>query len=86
MTTNKLTALIAGGTSGIGRATANKLAQLGIHVLAVGRNRNAVRKPLPKYAQAEAKRTLFRLTCEMRRARAKWRQQRWDSVSAMSIF
>ena len=32
------TALITGGTSGIGRAAANKLAQLGIHVLIVGRN------------------------------------------------
>jgi NAD(P)-dependent dehydrogenase (short-subunit alcohol dehydrogenase family) len=32
------TALITGGTSGIGRAAANKLAQLGVHVLVVGRN------------------------------------------------
>src|SRR5213080_2758231 len=38
MTTNSLTALITGGTSGIGRAAANKLAQLGIHAVVVGRN------------------------------------------------
>jgi NAD(P)-dependent dehydrogenase (short-subunit alcohol dehydrogenase family) len=39
MATERLTALITGGTSGIGRATANKLAQLGINVLVVGRNK-----------------------------------------------
>jgi NAD(P)-dependent dehydrogenase (short-subunit alcohol dehydrogenase family) len=38
MTTDSLTALITGGTSGIGRATAKKLAKLGIAVIVVGRN------------------------------------------------
>jgi NAD(P)-dependent dehydrogenase (short-subunit alcohol dehydrogenase family) len=38
MNTDTSTALITGGTSGIGRAVANKLASLGIHVVVVGRN------------------------------------------------
>ena len=38
MTDRPETALITGGTSGIGFATARKLGQLGIHVLVVGRN------------------------------------------------
>ena len=44
MTANSSTALITGGTSGIGRATANKLAQLGMHVLVVGRDAERGRK------------------------------------------
>ena len=38
MTNYTSTALITGGTSGIGRATANKLAQLSIRVVVVGLN------------------------------------------------
>src|SRR6202043_1541101 len=38
MATDSSTALITGGTSEIGRAAATKLAQLGIHVIVVGRN------------------------------------------------
>src|SRR5213082_2230720 len=38
MATKSLTALITGGTSGIGRAAANKLTSPGIHVIVVGRN------------------------------------------------
>jgi NAD(P)-dependent dehydrogenase (short-subunit alcohol dehydrogenase family) len=38
------TALITGGTSGIGRAVANQLARLGIHVLVVGRSKERGQK------------------------------------------
>lgn len=38
MSANSSTALITGGTSGIGWAAANKLAQHGIHVIVVGRD------------------------------------------------
>jgi NAD(P)-dependent dehydrogenase (short-subunit alcohol dehydrogenase family) len=55
MTSNTSTALITGGTSGIGRATANKLAQLGMHVLVVGRNRERGEKTVDEIRAAGGK-------------------------------
>ncbi len=46
------TALITGGTSGIGRAVANKLTQLGIHVLVVGRNAERGKKTVEEIRTA----------------------------------
>jgi NAD(P)-dependent dehydrogenase (short-subunit alcohol dehydrogenase family) len=46
------TALITGGTSGIGRAVASKLAQLGIHTLVVGRNEERGEKTIAEIRAA----------------------------------
>jgi NAD(P)-dependent dehydrogenase (short-subunit alcohol dehydrogenase family) len=54
MKSNTATALITGGTSGIGRA-ANKLAQLGIHVLVVGRNAERGEKTVDEIRAAGGK-------------------------------
>jgi len=55
MASSSLTALITGGTSGIGRATANKLAQLGIYVLVVGRNPERGKKTIDEIRAAGGK-------------------------------
>ena len=55
MATNSLTALVTGGTSGIGRATANKLGQLGIHVIVVGRNEERGGKAVAEIRSAGGK-------------------------------
>jgi len=55
MASDSLTALITGGTSGIGRATANKLARLGIHVIVVGRNTERGEKAVAEIRAAGGK-------------------------------
>src|SRR5438046_6527338 len=55
MSTNPSTALITGGTSGIGRSVANKLAALGIHVIAVGRNAERGQKTVAESGAAGGK-------------------------------
>ena len=49
------TALITGGTSGIGRAVADKLAQSGVHVMVVGRNAQRGEKTIAEIRKAGAK-------------------------------
>ena len=71
MTDPTSTALVTGGTSGIGRATANKLAQLGIHVLVVGRNEGRGKKTVAEIRGAGAKLISFRPTYETQPAHAK---------------
>ena len=55
MSTNPSTALITGGTSGIGRSVANKLAALGIHVIVVGRNAERGQKTVAEIRTAGGK-------------------------------
>ncbi|MGH9561744.1 MAG: SDR family NAD(P)-dependent oxidoreductase, partial [Terracidiphilus sp.] len=55
MANNASTALVTDGTSGIGFAAASKLAQLGIHVLIVGRNAERGEKAVKEIRTAGGK-------------------------------
>src|SRR3984893_59681 len=66
MTTNSSVALITGGTSGIGRAAANKLAQLGYYVLVVGRNVQRGEKTVAEIRAAGGKADF--ISCDLRDA------------------
>src|SRR5436853_4432389 len=55
MSANPSTALITGGTSGIGRSVANKLTALGIHVIVVGRNAERGEKTVAEVQAAGGK-------------------------------
>ena len=86
MAANDSTALITGGTSGIGRAVANELDQLGIQVIVVGRNAERGSRRLQTSVPQEAKRILLRINAETRRACAQWRESSRSSATAMSTF
>jgi NAD(P)-dependent dehydrogenase (short-subunit alcohol dehydrogenase family) len=55
MTSTASVASVTGGTSGIGRATAEKFAQLGVHVLVVGRNAERGTKTIDEIRAAGGK-------------------------------
>src|SRR5438132_4083686 len=55
MSTNSSTALITGGTSGIGRAVANKLVAVGIHIIVVGRDVERGKKTVAEIRAARGK-------------------------------
>ena len=79
------TALITGGTSGIGRAVAKKLAQLGIHVLVVGRNVDRGQKTIAEIRAAGGQADSFRRTFRMLRVPVKSREERSNLETGMLI-
>jgi len=80
-----MTELITGGTSGIGRAVANKLAQLGIHVVVVGRNEERGEKAVAEIRASGEQADFISPTFGMLLVPAKSRVAQSNSETAMSI-
>jgi NAD(P)-dependent dehydrogenase (short-subunit alcohol dehydrogenase family) len=80
------TALITGATSGIGRAAADKLAQSGVYVMAVGRNVERGKRQLPKYGQRAGKPISSRPIFATLRApvRSRERPSSWEAAMSTS--
>ena len=86
MTDGASTALVTGGTSGIGLATAKKLAQLGIYVLVVGRNADRGKKAVDDIRTAGFKADFISSDFETQTARANWQRKRSNPETAISTF
>jgi NAD(P)-dependent dehydrogenase (short-subunit alcohol dehydrogenase family) len=80
------TALITGGTSGIGFATASKLAQFGIHVLVVGRNMERGKKVVHEIRTAAGKADSISSELLGADGAREAARKRSNSEVAMSIF
>jgi NAD(P)-dependent dehydrogenase (short-subunit alcohol dehydrogenase family) len=79
------TALITGGTSGIGRAVANKLAQLGIHTLVVGRNEERGEKTIAEIRAAGGQADFISSDLRDASSAVKSREERSNLETATSI-
>ena len=80
------TALITGATSGIGRATADKLAQSGVHVMVVGRNAERGEKTIAEIRAAGGKADFISSDFATPRApvRSRERPSSWEAAMSTS--
>ena len=86
MTISTSTALITGGTSGIGRASAKKLALLGIHVLVVGRSAERGNSTLDQIRAAGGKADFISSDLRDAASAREVAKKRSNSEAATSIF
>ena len=70
----------------IGRAVANKLAALGIHVIVVGRDVERGKRTVAEIRAPAARRISYPRIFEMPKAHTNWPEKRSSSETVMSIF